>query len=170
MRDRGSHRPEPVQNKRALQIPLPDIRATAPGSAAPVHSTRASPLWEQQRGYPLSNQTRQKLNKLLSILGKMAYSATSMYIHRTQLLQIVETESWTHVRTEQQAFVSEDHKNTFNVTRVKYNILHSRDVAVKAKEALATIEKTSTLLLSHSGNSSPTSETPYRSTTRWQPT
>ena len=48
-------RPEPVQNKRALQIRLTDIRATASGSAAPVHSTRASPLREQQRGFPLSN-------------------------------------------------------------------------------------------------------------------
>ena len=38
----GSHQPEPVQNKRALQIQLSDIWATTPGSAAPVHSTCVS--------------------------------------------------------------------------------------------------------------------------------
>ena len=86
-----------------------------------------------------------KLTKLSSILGNLVYTATGKYIHPTRLRQIVETESSTHLSAEQQAFVSENQKHTSQVARIKYKKFRSRDVAAKAKEALATIGKTSTL-------------------------
>ena len=49
--------------------------------------------------------------------------------------------------------LSEDQKHTSNVAKVKYKKLGSRDVATKAKEALATIGKRFTLSLSPIGNS-----------------
>ena len=96
-----------------------------------------------------------KLTKLSSILGNLVYAATGKYIHPTRLRQIVETESSTHLSAEQQAFVSENQKHTSQVARIKYKKFRSRDVAAKAKEALATIGKTSTLSsLSPTENSS----------------
>ena len=88
-----------------------------------------------------------EFNKLSSILGKMVYSTTGKYIHPTRLRQVVETESSTHLSAEHQAFVSKDQKHTSNVANVKYKKLRSRNVAAKAKEALATIGKTITLSL-----------------------
>ena len=93
----------------------------------------------------------------------MVYSATGKYIYPTRLRQIVKTENSTHLSAEQQAFVSKDQKHTSTVARMKYKKLRSRDVAAKAKEAFATIGKTSTLSLSPP-------ETRYRRTTRRQPT
>ena len=94
-----------------------------------------------------------KLTKLSSILDNLVYTATGKYIHPTRLRQIVETESSTHLSAEQQAFVSENQKHTSAVARLKYKKFRSRDVAAKAKEALATIGKTSTLSLSPTENS-----------------
>ena len=65
----------------------------------------------------------------------------------------METESSTHLSAEQQVFVSEDQKHTSAVARIKYKKVRLRDVAAKAKEALATIGKISTLSLPPTGNS-----------------
>ena len=83
----------------------------------------------------------------------LVYSATGKCIYPTRLRQIIETERSTHLSAEQQAFVSENQKHTSAVARIKYKKVCLRDVAAKAKEALATIGKTSALSLSPSASS-----------------
>ena len=153
MRDRGSHRPEPVQNKQALGIRLADIRAQAPGSAA-LYIRHVRPHFENNsEDIFLVTRHKKKITNLSSILRKMVYLATVKFLHPTCLRQIVETESSTHLSAEQQAFVSEDQKHTSTVAEMKYKKLRSREVAAKAKEAFATTGKTSTLSLSPTRNS-----------------
>ncbi len=79
------------------------------------------------------------------MLGNLVHQATGKYIHPTRLRQIIETESASKLSTEQQSFVSEDQKHTTHVARVSYQKMRSRDVAIRAKEALATLGKTSSL-------------------------
>ena len=151
MREWGSHWPEPFQNKWALLIRLADIRATAPGSAA-LYIWHVRPNFENNsEDLLLVTRHEKKLIKLSSIVGNMVYSVSGKYIHPKW--QIMETESSTHLSAEQQAFVTKNEKHTLQVTQIKYKKFRSRDVATKAKEALATIGKTSTLSLSHIGNS-----------------
>lgn len=85
------------------------------------------------------------LSNLSSMLGNLVHQATGKYIHPTRLRQIIETESASKLSTEQQSFVSEDQKHTSHVARVSYQKMRSRDVAIRAKEALATLGKTSSL-------------------------
>ena len=84
-----------------------------------------------------------QLTKLSSILGNMVYQAVGKYIHPTRLRQVIETESTLHLSPEEQAAVSEDQKHSSRVARVYYKKLRSRDVAFKAKTALASLGKLS---------------------------
>ena len=72
---RGHDRPESVR------IRLADIRAIAPGSAAPVRSTRGPFFEYNNENLLLVTRHSKKLTKLSSILGKMVFSATGKYIH-----------------------------------------------------------------------------------------
>ena len=88
-------------------------------------------------------RTGRQLSKLSSILGNMVYEAVGKYIHPTRLRQVIETESALHLSPEQQAAISEDQKHSSHVAKVYYKKLRSRDVAFKAKAALATLTKCS---------------------------
>ena len=95
--------------------------------------------------YLLLNRQGKKLTKLSAVLGNMVYAATGKFIIPTRLRQIIETESAEKLSSEDQEIVSENQKHTSQVARVHYRKLRSRDVATRAKKALARIGKVSTL-------------------------
>ena len=93
--------------------------------------------------YLLITRTGKQLTQLSGILGNFVYEAIGKYVHPTRLRQIIETESAKTLTIEQQALISEDQKHSSHVAKVYYKKLRSRDVAFKAKAALATLTKCS---------------------------
>ena len=101
---------------------------------------------EDDKGdYLLLSRQGNKLSKLSTVLGNMVYEATAKFISPTRLRQIIETESAQKLSSEEQAIVSENQKHTSQVARVHYRKMRSREVATRAKKALARIGKVSSL-------------------------
>ena len=92
-----------------------------------------------QCDYVLITRAGKQLSQLSSILGNFVYDAIGKYVHPTRLRQIIETDSAKYLSMEQQAIISEDQKHSSHVAKVHYKKLRSRDVAIKAKAALATL-------------------------------
>ena len=73
-------------------------------------------------------------------MSKLVFDAIGKYIHPTRYRQIVETQSFNQLTSEEQRILSEDQKHSSAVAKVHYQKQRSREVALKGHECLKKLQ------------------------------
>ena len=98
------------------------------------------PLLKPQCDFVLVNRNGDQHGKLGEIMSKLVFDAIGKYIHPTRYRQIVETQSFNQLSSEEQRILSEDQKHSSAVAKVHYQKQRSREVALKGHECLQKLQ------------------------------
>ena len=98
------------------------------------------PLLKPQCDFVLVNRNGDQHGKLGEIMSKLVFDAIGKYIHPTRYRQIVETQSFNQLTSEEQRILSEDQKHSSAVAKVHYQKQRSREVALKGHECLQKLQ------------------------------
>ena len=98
------------------------------------------PLLKPQCDFVLVNRNGGQHGKLGDIMSKLVFDAIGKYIHPTRYRQIVETQSFNELTSEEQRILSEDQKHSSAVAKVHYQKKRSREVALKGHECLQKLQ------------------------------
>ena len=98
------------------------------------------PLLKPQCDFVLVNRNGDHNGKLGDIMSKLVFDAIGKYIHPTRYRQIVETQSFNQLTSEEQRILSEDQKHSSAVAKVHYQKQRSREVALKGHECLQKLQ------------------------------
>ena len=98
------------------------------------------PLLKPQCDFVLVNRNGDQHGKLGEIMSKLVFDAIGKYIHPTRYRQIVETQSFNQLTSEEQRVLSEDQKHSSAVAKVHYQKQRSREVALKGHECLQKLQ------------------------------
>ena len=91
------------------------------------------PLSSPKCNYLLTNRNGLQHNKLTHMMSQLVFEATGKYISLTRYRQIIETESVQTLSPDEQKWVTEDQKHSYNVARTHYQKKRSRDIALKGQ-------------------------------------
>ena len=98
------------------------------------------PLLKPQCDFVLLNRIGDQHSKLGEIMSKLVFDAIGKYIRPTRYRQIVETQSFNQLTSEEQRVLSEDQKHSSTVDKVHYQKQRSREVALKGHECLQKLQ------------------------------
>ena len=95
------------------------------------------PLLKPQCDFVLVNRNGDQHGKLEEIMTKLVFDAIRKYIHPTRYRQIVQTQSYNQLTSEEQRILSEDEKHS---SAVHYRKQRSREVVLKGHECLQKLQ------------------------------
>ena len=70
----------------------------------------------------------------------MVFEAIGKYINPTRYRQIIETESFSYLDSEEQEWISEDQKHSSNVARISYKKKRSREIAISGRNCVRKLQ------------------------------
>ena len=98
------------------------------------------PLLKPQCEFVPVNRNGGQHGKLGDIMSKLVFDAIGKYMHLTHYRQIVETQSFNELTSEEERILSEDQKHSSAAAKVHYQKQRSREVALKHRECLQKLQ------------------------------
>ena len=95
------------------------------------------PLLKPQCEFVLVTRNGGQHSKLGEIMSKLVFDATGKYLHPTRYRQIVETQSFNQLTSEEQRILSEDQKHSSAAAKVHYQ--KQRGVCCRGVSGLAVV-------------------------------